>query len=40
MVEAVLKELPLDWQPAIINDWSNGFWDKMEEKYNQFEWIR
>jgi len=40
MVEAVLKELPKDWQPAIIMDWSDGFWDKMESKYKQFNWIR
>jgi hypothetical protein len=39
MVDAIMSELPLDWQPAVIIDWSNGFWDKMEEKYNQHKWM-
>ncbi|WP_417939138.1 hypothetical protein [Flavobacterium sp. RS13.1] len=39
MVDAILKDLPKDWQPAVVMDWSDGFWDKMEEKYKNFEWI-
>jgi hypothetical protein len=39
MVDAILKDLPKDWQPAVVIDWSDGFWDKMEEKYKNFEWI-
>ena len=32
MVDAVLNDFPKDWQPAVIMDWSNGFWEKMEKK--------
>ncbi len=39
MVEAVLKDFPGDWQPAVVMDWSNGFWDKMRLKHNDLEWI-
>ena len=39
MVDAILKDLPKDWNPAVIMDWSNGFWEKMEDKYDDFEWI-
>lgn len=39
MVKAIMSELPLDWQPAVIMDWSNGFWDKMEQKHNQHKWM-
>ncbi len=39
MVDAILKDFPPDWQPAVVLDWSNGFWDKMKEKYNRIEWL-
>lgn len=39
MVDAVLKDFPKDWQPAVIMDWSNGFWKKMEKKYSNLEWM-
>ena len=39
MVDAILNDFPVDWQPAVVMDWSNGFWDKMKEKYNKIEWI-
>ena len=39
MVDAILKDLPKDWQPAVVMDWSDGFWDKMKEKYKKIEWI-
>lgn len=39
MVDAILKDFPKDWQPAVVMDWSNGFWNKMKEKYNKLEWI-
>ncbi|MBU0560718.1 MAG: hypothetical protein KJ799_15360 [Bacteroidetes bacterium] len=39
MVDAILKDFPSDWQPAVVMDWSNGFWDKMKAKYNNLEWI-
>lgn len=39
MVDAILKDFPKDWQPAVVMDWSDGFWDKMKEKYNKLEWL-
>jgi hypothetical protein len=39
MVDAIFKDFPDDWQPAVVMDWSNGFWDKMKEKYNKMDWI-
>lgn len=39
MVNAILKDFPSDWQPAVVMDWSNGFWDKMKEKYKNIEWL-
>lgn len=39
MVDAVLTNLPKGWQAAVVMDWSEGFWEKMEEKYNNIEWI-
>ncbi len=39
MVDAVLKDLPAGWQPAVVMDWSDGFWGKIKAKYAHFEWI-
>lgn len=39
MVDAVLRDFPKDWQPTFVMDWSNGFWDRMKEKYNKLDWI-
>lgn len=39
MVDAILKDFPKDWQPAVVMDWSDGFWDKMKEKYKNIEWL-
>ena len=39
MVEAILKNFPKDWQPTVVMDYSNGFWEKMEEKYKNLNWI-
>jgi hypothetical protein len=39
MVDAILKDFPKDWQPTVVMDWSNGFWDRMKEKHNEFDWI-
>lgn len=33
MVEAVLNATPLDWQLAVVMDWSGGFWRKMEQEH-------
>ncbi len=39
MVDAVLKDFPKGWTPAVVMDWSDGFWDSMKEKYNHYEWM-
>jgi len=39
MVDAVFKDFSHDWQPAVAMDWSNGFWDRMKEKYRKDAWI-
>lgn len=33
MVNAVLPDFPRDWQPTVVMDWSNGFWDIMKKRY-------
>ena len=33
MVNAVLSDFPRDWQPTVVMDWSNGFWDIMKKRY-------
>jgi len=37
MVDAIMKALPEDWRAAVVMDWSQGFWDKMAEKYSNLE---
>lgn len=39
MVDAVMKALPEDWQGAVVMDWSQGFWDKMEQRYSNLNII-
>jgi hypothetical protein len=39
MVEAILKDFPEDWHPAVLMDWSNGFWNKMRLKHNDLDWL-
>ena len=39
MADAILQDFPKDWQPTVTMDWSNGFWDKMKEKYDHLEWM-
>lgn len=39
MVSAALLNLPNDWSPSLVFDWSNGFWEKMQQKYNHLEWL-
>ncbi|MDO9535516.1 MAG: hypothetical protein Q7J85_09360 [Bacillota bacterium] len=40
MVIASIKNIPKDWEVALVFDWSDGFWDKMEQKYNHVRWLR
>ena len=35
MVKAVLSSIPEDWQALVAMDYSEGFWDRMIEKYNK-----
>ena len=39
MISAILTNLPKDWKLYVTMDWSGGFWEKMEEKYSDREWI-
>lgn len=39
MAEAILKDFPEGWQPLVFNDWSNGFWGSVKEKYKHLDWI-
>ncbi len=39
MVDAIFKDFPKDMQAAVFFDSSDGFWDKMKEKYDYLEWI-
>lgn len=39
MVDAVLKDFPEDWKPAVTMDWSGGFWEKMGKKYDHLDWL-
>lgn len=39
MVEAVFRDFSQDWQPAVVLDWSNGFWDEMKDRHRKGEWI-
>jgi len=37
MVRAVMTALPDEWEACVVMDWSDGFWDKMAEKYDRIE---
>ena len=39
VVGAILNGLPKDWQPTVVMDWSEGFWDKMKKKYKKLNWL-
>lgn len=39
MADAILKNFPENWQPAVIMDWSDGFWMKIKGKYKNLKWI-
>jgi hypothetical protein len=39
MVDAILSDFPEGWRTAVVMDWSDGFWDKMKDKYEHIEWI-
>jgi hypothetical protein len=31
MVDAVLKDLPKEWNGVVVMDWSDGIWGKMKK---------
>lgn len=35
IVQAVMTSIPEDWDALVIMDYSDGFWDKMMEKYDK-----
>jgi len=35
MVKAVVTAIPDNWEAAVVMDYSEGFWDKMSEKYDR-----
>ncbi|MBC2716361.1 MAG: hypothetical protein HF978_13715 [Desulfobacteraceae bacterium] len=37
MVDAIMKALPENWRATVVMDWSQGFWEKMTEKYSNLE---
>jgi hypothetical protein len=41
MVDAILNDFPQTWCPAVVMDWSDGFWDKIKSKkeYEHLKWI-
>ena len=39
MVDCFLSDFPKGWQASVIFDWSNGFWDKMKDKYSNIYWM-
>ena len=39
MVSAVLNDLPKDWEVFTLMDWSDGFWDKMKERFTDVKWV-
>ena len=40
MAEAILKDFPEEWRPVVFNDWSDGFWDHIKEKYKHLDWMK
>lgn len=37
MVEAVMSALPQEWRAIVLMDWSDGFWERMQAKYENLE---
>lgn len=39
MVDAILFDLPIDWQTTVVFDHSNGFWDWIKGKHTKVRWL-
>ncbi len=37
MVQSVMTALPGEWEACVVMDWSEGFWERMAEKYDGIE---
>jgi hypothetical protein len=37
MVQTVMTALPDKWEACVVMDYSEGFWDRMAEKYDRIE---
>ena len=37
MVQSVMTALPDDWETCVVMDYSEGFWERMAEKYDRIE---
>lgn len=37
MVDAVLRALPRGWRAVVVMDWSDGFWERMQQKHTNLE---
>ena len=37
MVQSVMTALPDDWEACVVMDYSEGFWERMAEKYDRIE---
>ena len=37
MLRAIVKSIPENWKAVVVMDWSNGFWERMEQKYDNIE---
>jgi hypothetical protein len=35
MVKAIVTAIPVDWEAAVVMDYSGGFWNRMTEKYDR-----
>ncbi len=35
MVQSVMTALPDNWEACVVMDWSDGFWERMAEKYDR-----
>lgn len=37
MVKSLMTALPDDWEACVVMDYSEGFWERMAEKYDRIE---
>ena len=37
MVQSVMTALPDEWEACVVMDYSEGFWERMAEKYDRIE---